>query len=108
MVDAAGKFLLILSLTAIACSTPPEIRALKDAKMYRRHAQYTNAIQAYQLVLSVDTANTEALAGMGLCQIELENLDEARAAYEKLGILHPDNEEAFFRLGQIDLAQGKF
>src|SRR5215213_9380027 len=79
-----------------------DISILNDkAKSLANLGNYTEAIQYYDKILSMDPDNTEALHGKGLSLSTLGNHTEGIKYYDKILSMDPNNVDALTGMGVI-------
>ncbi|MDI6816716.1 MAG: O-antigen ligase family protein [Actinomycetota bacterium] len=71
------------------------------ANIYAYQSKYTEAIELLDFVLSVDAGNESALRLMGQVQKSLGETEKAKAAYERLLAVKPDDAEAKTALQEL-------
>jgi Tfp pilus assembly protein PilF len=68
------------------------------------HADYTEALQAFQALLDTEPDDSTALLGVALCQFKLGNLQPAREILDKLLAIQKDDPAVLLLRAQVDLA----
>ena len=79
---------------AVAVAKPSPVKALlSDASRLRDRGKTSEALDAYARVLELEPVNADALAGRGLCYLELSRYAPAKASFEEAlrgDANHPD------------------
>ena len=94
--DAVRELLICLD------QNPTHTDAIRDlGKLHLSRNDYAAALPYLRRTTQISHTDTEALAGLALACEQLELLDEAREAYERLRLLKPNSAEVCVNLGRI-------
>jgi tetratricopeptide (TPR) repeat protein len=97
---------LTLALLA-ACNGDPQAAARKyvaSGNRYFAHRQYKEASILYRRALAKHLRSPDAWYGLGLVNVILGDLPEARRDFSRVMELNPANQDAIVQVGDLDLA----
>ena len=80
---------------------------LAEAERLRARGDYRRALELYGRVASDDPENVAALAGRGLCYLDLSRYAPAAASFEAALKLVPSHADALLGLAEAYRAQGR-
>ncbi len=92
------RFLLLLTLTALAASAAESALGEKVAELFRLR-QWNEARTLLEDITAKEPANAEAWQALGQAQLALQNADAAVAAHEKAVAILPNNAIYQLQLG---------
>ncbi len=89
-------------------TTYPDARDLRMiyARMLADDRQYPEARNEFLILQGVDPGNVDVQFALGLLNLQLEKVDEARKNFERMLVLDGRVDEARYYLGQIENAAG--
>ncbi|OGK78461.1 MAG: hypothetical protein A2X52_15105 [Candidatus Rokubacteria bacterium GWC2_70_16] len=110
LLRGATLLLLVVLTLAAGCARSPEARKarhLERGERYAKAEKYRDAIIEYRNVLRIESANAQAIRGLGLAHFALGEMGQAFRFLLRAQELEPDNLEVRLKLASIYLLGGK-
>jgi Flp pilus assembly protein TadD len=94
-------------LAALKKTPGDEVALTQLGILYGENGMYTEALEQFQKLLSVDKDNAMALNNIGNIHFQQERLDDARQAYEAALKAEPGDMGILVNLSRVQLKMGK-
>ena len=104
--DADKREQIAKSLRGIE-NRSPGVHALNLAKQHAGNEDWENALEDYDIAISIDPELTTAYSGRGHCHLQLEQLDAAIADYRAVLKRNPDDGLSITGLSIVLVRKGK-
>jgi tetratricopeptide (TPR) repeat protein len=105
--NTAGSLLFPLLVLLAACNTDPKLVSHKyvdKGNRYFAQGKYKEASILYRRALNRDQRSPDAWYHLGLVNVKLGALPEARRDFSRAMEMNPANQDAVVQLGDLDLA----